>query len=154
MAISKEFQDRFIDLVSDLEIKNKTEIASEINITYATFSKIYNYGIVPTVPIIMRIADFFNVSVEYLIGNTDNDIFTRSDKPTTFQKRLHELRTEKKIPTIYQLAEDLHIHRNNIAQWNKHNSIPLLNDLTVVADYFNVSIDYLLGRTDDRTPYK
>ena len=154
MAVSKAFQDRFIELVSDLEIKTKTEIASTINITYATFSKIYNYGIFPTVPIIIRIADFFNVSIDYLIGNTDNDTFIKAERTKTFQERLYELRIESNIPTIYKLAELIHIHRNNIAQWNNHNSIPLICDVELIADYFNVSIDYLLGRTDDRTPYK
>lgn len=154
MAVSKAFQDRFIELVSDLEIKTKTEIASTINITYATFSKIYNYGIFPTVPILIRIADFFNVSIDYLIGNTDNDTFIKAERTKTFQERLYELRIESNIPTIYKLAELIHIHRNNIAQWNNHNSIPLIDDVELIADYFNVSIDYLLGRTDDRTLYK
>ncbi len=153
MAISKEFQERFIDLVSDLEIKTKTEIASTIGITYATFSKIYNYGIFPTVPILVRIADFFNVSIEYLIGNTENDNFIKSDNPKKFKERLYELRIERNITTIYKLSELIHIHRNNIAQWNNHNSIPLIDDIELIADYFKVSIDYLLGRTDDRTPY-
>ena len=150
MAISKVFQDRFIELVNDLEIKTKTEIASTIGITYSTFSKIYNYGIFPTVPILIRIADFFNVSIEYLIGNTDKETFFRSVNHKTFQERLYELRIEKNIPTIYKLAELIHIHRNNIAQWNNHNSIPLIEDVEIIADYFKVSIDYLLGRTDDR----
>jgi transcriptional regulator with XRE-family HTH domain len=154
MAVSKAFQDRFTELVSDLEIKTKTEIASTINITYATFSKIYNYGIFPTVPILIRIADFFNVSIDYLIGNTDNDTFIKAERTKTFQERLYELRIESNIPTIYKLAELIHIHRNNIAQWNNHNSIPLIDDVELIADYFNVSIDYLLGRTDDRTLYK
>ena len=154
MAISINFQKRFIDLVSDLDIKNKTEIAATINLTYATFSKIYNYGIVPSVPILMRIADFFDISVEYLMGNTDDSNFVQAEYPTTFQQRLSELRTENKISTVYKLADLIHIHRNNIAQWNKHASIPSFEDVEIIADYFKVSIDYLLGRTDDRTTYK
>lgn len=154
MAISRAFQDRFIELVKDLDIKKKTEIAQTIGITYATFSKIYNYGIFPTVPILMRIADYFNISVEYLIGNTDDEYFSKTEQCVTFQERLYELRMEKGIPTVYRLAEKLHIHRNNIAQWNKNKSIPLIEDVELIADYFKVSVDYLLGRTDDKTPFK
>ncbi len=154
MAISSALQDRFIELTSDLETKKKTDIASIIGITYATFSKIYNYGIVPTVPILMRIADYFDISVEYLIGNTDIDAFVKSPNPATFHQRLYDLRMERKILTVYQLAETIHIHRNNIAQWYKNNSIPLIGEVELIADHFGVSIDYLLGRTDDREPYK
>lgn len=32
--------------------------------------------------------------------------------------------------------------------------VPLIDDLIIIAKHFNVSVDYLLGRTDDRTPYK
>ena len=154
MPTSQIFQDRFIDLVSDLDIKNKTEIASTMKLTYSTFSKIYNYGIFPTVPILMRIADFFDISVDYLIGNTEINNFIKADMPTTFQQRLFALRKEQDIATVYKLADLIHIHRNNIAQWINNNSIPLLNDVEIIADYFKVSIDYLLGRTDDRTPYR
>lgn len=151
MAISSALQNRFIELTSDLDIKNKTDVASAIGITYATFSKLYNYGIVPTVPVLMRIADYFNISVDYLIGNTDIDAFVKSKNPTTFHKRLYDLRIENNIATVYKLAELIHIHRNNISQWYKNASIPLIDEVVLIADYFNVSIDYLLGRTDDKT---
>lgn len=102
----------------------------------------------------MRIADFFDISVEYLMGNTEDSNYIKAEHPTTFQQRLSELRTENNIYTVYKLADLIHIHRNNIAQWNKFNSIPSYDDVEIIADYFKVSIDYLLGRTDDRTVYK
>ena len=55
-----------------------------MNIAYTIFSKAYNYGIVPKPIILMRIADFFNISVEYLLGNTDDEYFEKSKSPKTF----------------------------------------------------------------------
>lgn len=152
MAISKEFQKRFTDLVGELDLKNRTDVAKKLGLTYATFVKIYNYGILPTVPILIRIADYFNISVEYLIGNTDNDHFEKSVVTSTFHTRLNELREKKGISTVYELAQRIHIHRNNIAQWVKKNYLPSIDDLTIIANLFDVSIDYLIGRTDDDTP--
>ena len=149
MAISKEFQIRFKELVGELGLKNKTEIAERMGITYATFAKIFNYGIYPTVPILIRIADFFGVSIEYLVGNTETEKFMKSDAPIKFTERLEELKLSKGISTTYELAQRIHIHRNNIAQWLKHDYIPSLDDLILIADYFDVTLDYLLGRTDD-----
>lgn len=153
MAISKEFQKRFVELSDELEITNRTEIAGTVGITYATFVKIYNYGIFPTVPILIKIADFFNVSIEYLIGNTESDYFVKSDGGSTFQTRLEELRQKNGISTIYELSQRIHIHRNNIAQWIKKDYLPSIDDLSIIASLFDVSIDYLLGRTDDDSPY-
>lgn len=49
--------------------------------------------------------------------------------------------------TVPTLEERLAIPNNTIYQWNKRK--PNTDRLEKVADYFNVSVDYLLGRTDD-----
>lgn len=154
MALSKSFQKRFIELTDELDVSSHTEKSKVIGISNTTYFNIYNYGVIPTTTSLMRIADYFNISIDYLIGNTDIDSFIKSNEPISFWERLNSLRTESNIPTIYKLADSIHIHRNNIAQWKKQSSIPLIDDVELIADYFNVSIDYLLGRTDDRTPYK
>lgn len=48
---------------------------------------------------------------------------------------------------VYQLEEALGFGRNTIYQWNKR--IPGIDKLQLVADYFGVSTDYLLGRTEN-----
>ena len=154
MAISKDFQKRFIELTSDIYDKSKDKKAEIIGINRSTFSNAFNYGIVPKTPSLIHIADYFNISIDYLIVNTDDEYFEKSTQSKSFLERLEELRIERKIKTRYELAQKLHIHRNNIAQWYKLNCLPLIDDLIIIADYFNVSIDYLLGRTDDRTVYK
>lgn len=42
MAISKEFQKRFIELTSDIEVKSKEKKAEIIGINRSTFSNAYN----------------------------------------------------------------------------------------------------------------
>lgn len=59
-----------------------------------------------------------------------------------------ELASNKKI-SVAQLERTLDLSNGSISKWNasKPNSEPLLK----VATYFDVSTDYLLGRTDE--PY-
>ncbi len=149
MAILKEFRTRFMELVSELELNKKTEIAEKLGLTYATFTKIYNYGILPTVPVLIRIADYFKVSIEYLLGNTDNDFIDLSPSPATFKARLEYLRLKSQIASVYELAKISHIHRNNFAQWLKKDYLPTVDDLLVLANVFNVSCDFLLGRCEE-----
>jgi len=149
MAISLDFRERFVELVNELELDKKTEIAKTVGLTYATFAKIYYYGILPTAPTLIKIADFFNVSLEYLLGNTNNDRIDLSPSPVSFQTRLKYLRLKHNVPSVYELSKLCHIHRNNVAQWLKKGYLPTIDDLLVLANLFGVSLDYLVGRTDD-----
>ena len=121
VAISKEFQNRFVELTSDIEAKSKDRKAEIIGINRATFSNAFNYGIVPKTPSLIRIANYFDISIEYLIANTDDEYFVMSKQPKSFLERLEELRIEYGIKTRYELAQEILIHRNNIAQWFKIN---------------------------------
>lgn len=154
MSLSKNFQRRFVTLADELDEKSKSQRAKKIGVSNTTYSNAYNYGIVPKTSSLIRIADYFNISVDYLIANTDDEYFEKSLHPVPFKERLIELQKAKDISTVYELSQLIHIHRNNIAQWIKLNCIPLIDDLILIADFFHVSIDYLLGRTDDKKPYE
>lgn len=67
---------------------------------------------------------------------------------TTFD-RVKELADRQKI-SIVELEEKLGFGKNSLYRWK--NSSPASDKLQKVADYFNVSVDYLLGRTDDPEP--
>jgi len=66
-----------------------------------------------------------------------------------FAKRLEELRIEKG-KNQYEVADDLKIARSTYANWEQGKAVPKDEVLNRLADYFNVSIDYLLGRTNIR----
>ncbi len=93
MSLSKEFQERFIELADNIEETGKSQRAKIIGISNTTYSNAYNYGIVPKTSSLMRIADYFNISVEYLIANTDDEHFEKSAHPKQFKERLLELIT-------------------------------------------------------------
>ena len=147
MSISIEFQSRFKEIAGDLEGRSCAQKAELIGISNTTYCNAINYGIVPKVPSLLKIADFFAISLDYLVGISDRESFVKSDYSATFVDRLSDLKADKTI-TVYELSQRTHIHRNNIAQWMKKGYLPLLDDLIVLAEFFNVSLDFLLGRTD------
>lgn len=55
------------------------------------------------------------------------------------------------VNSIAELERKLDISNGTISKWDK--SKPGTQHLIKVADYFNVSTDYLLGRTENKTPY-
>ena len=44
-------------------------------------------------------------------------------------------------------------NKSTVSKWKTNNITPIGNVVAAIADAFNVSTDYLLGRTDDMTDY-
>lgn len=64
--------------------------------------------------------------------------------------RLKTLRSEKKL-TQKQLAEKINVTHVSISGYESGNRSPDTDTLQRLADFFEVSTDYLLGRTDSPT---
>ena len=61
--------------------------------------------------------------------------------------RLNKLRKQKKISQL-KLALDLNMSQNTISRYENLEREADYETLIKIADYFNVSLDYLLGRSD------
>ena len=61
--------------------------------------------------------------------------------------RLKELRKKKGISQL-RLATDLNTTQNTISRYETGEREPGIAELIKIAEYFNVSVDYLIGRTD------
>lgn len=61
---------------------------------------------------------------------------------------LKSLRLEAEM-TQKELAEKLQIGQSTIVGYERNEREPTVTNLKKYADYFNVSMDYLSGRTDD-----
>ena len=62
--------------------------------------------------------------------------------------KLKEIRKAKGISQL-KLALDLNMSQNTICRYETGEREPGINELIKIADYFNISIDYLLGRTEN-----
>lgn len=61
--------------------------------------------------------------------------------------RLKELRKAKGITQV-RLAMDLDTTQNTISRYETGEREPGIAEMIRIADYFHVSVDYLIGRTD------
>ena len=60
---------------------------------------------------------------------------------------MYELRNKKNI-SQEDLAEVLDVSRQSISKWENDKAYPEMTRLLFMSDYFDVSLDYLVGRTD------
>lgn len=63
-------------------------------------------------------------------------------------RRIRDLREDKDM-TQQQIANILHVNRRTYSAYENGVNSMTPETLVAIADYFNVSIDYLLERTDN-----
>ena len=148
MPISIKFQKRFNSIIEDSDYK-RTELNKLIPLSLSTLSNALTYGIIPSTKTLIKIADFFDISIEYLLGKTDNEVFYKTSINASFKSRFESLCIEKGV-TRYKVAIDCLFDKSSISKWFSKNFIPELEILELLCDYFKVSIDYILGRTEDK----
>ncbi|WP_259334978.1 helix-turn-helix domain-containing protein [Lactobacillus bombicola] len=75
----------------------------------------------------------------------------RKNKATvsTIYSRIYELASQHKI-SLAELERSLQFSNGIISTWKSSN--PSIDKISKVANYFDVSTDYLLGNTDDPSP--
>ncbi len=65
-----------------------------------------------------------------------------------YGERLKALRKERKVPQ-QQLADLMGVKLRGYQYYEREQTEPSINALIAVADFYGVSIDYLVGRTDN-----
>ncbi len=146
----------FIDVFTKLcneQNKSPTSVCEELNLSNAIYTHWRKNGSIPRPATIKKIADYFKVSEDYLLGKTDVRLVTQDsdESPNAFLRRLNELLDEAHL-SRKKFLQDVNFGKNQITYWENNNSVPNPSTLNAIANYFHVSVDYLLGQTDVRVP--
>ncbi|MCL2003575.1 MAG: hypothetical protein FWG72_06195 [Oscillospiraceae bacterium] len=70
---------------------------------------------------------------------------------TILLSRILETADKRKI-SDQAINRFLKAHRNHVDDWKTQKSKPTTDEVSALSTLFNVSIDYLLGKTDDPSP--
>ena len=106
-----------------------------------------------------EIASFLGVSVDFLL-NDDVSFETESEtldskeaeEPITLLNRIKEMCVTRRI-SIATMLSDCGIAKNTVTNLNQGKDM-MLSNAVKIADYLDVSVDYLLGRTDNPNSHK
>ena len=146
--VSPEFQQRINDLIQDKDC-TKYQFASSVGISKEVINRACLYGIIPSLQSLIKIADHLDVSLLYLLAKNNENDFIRSAQETTFHERLQQLAREKD-QKYSEIAHAMIFPESYFHDWFRTKTLPSLDYLLSIAEYFQVSPDYLLGRTDYR----
>lgn len=79
---------------------------------------------------------------DFVFGNVKKNM-------NDLKKRLKELRKENNL-SQKELADDLNMPRSTVASWELGNRIPKISHIVALAEYYDVTIDYLLGLSEGK----
>lgn len=147
--ISTAFQKRLLELMEEQGCTKYEDFAALVKVSVPVITRATIYGIIPSLRPLIKIADCFEISLPYLLGESDNENFYPSEENETFHIRLKRL-TEEKKTKYSKIAHSMPFTANYFYEWQREKTLPSLEYLEAVANYFKVSVDYLLGRTDER----
>ena len=95
VKISEKFKFRLLKILDDYGYE-KGELSEGADVCESVMTRMTVYGIIPTTPILVKLADFLKISMEYLLGESDDKTINESTNPTEFYIRLEELKSERK----------------------------------------------------------
>lgn len=107
-----------------------------------------------------KISDYFNVSIDYLLSKADdlappniaeNNKTIIEDVLTGTLHRILSLLNQNSIEQ-QEFAQKIGLRKQTITEWKSGKTKSYLKHIDKIADYFLVSTDYLLCKTDDPTP--
>lgn len=148
----------------------QTELAKRLNISPTTLNGYFTDYREPDLNTLKRLADELNTTVDYLVTGDhsqseekptqditigDNEIIDarllrKIDKTETFGLRLNKCRKSKNL-TQEDIAEYLNVGKNTVSRYENGERTPDFETLLKLAEYFNTSVSYLVGETDDPT---
>lgn len=132
------------------------ELAERIGSTSGTIALWENNHRLPGAKYIIALAEFFNVSTDWLLKGNDYDnrqqsnVSIRAEKKDispaetgTIGVRIRHLRKKYSL-SMGELAAAIGSCSGTIAQWENDSRLPGADYIVALADYFNVSTDWLL----------
>lgn len=124
------------------------ELAKEMSVSPSAIGMYETNKREPNNELTVKLANYFNVSTDYLLGKCNNEKLEQS-VALGFKDRLVLLRKELGL-TQEEFAEKIGYTRTAVSAWEIGRNEPSNSDTLKIADFFGVTTDYLLGKTDVR----
>lgn len=132
------------------ELREQFNQKYHYNYTAAAISMYENDKRLPEIEALKDFANFFDVSIDYLLNNSNDNYLNDKRVP---MKRLKKLRLEKDF-TLEELGKLIHIQKSTVSKYERGEAQPSQEVLIKLAEVLDTSTDYLLELTDDQRPVK
>lgn len=140
---------RLIDLREDKDLTG-TEIAKLLNVSQPQYSRLELEVNKITSDKLIILSNFYNTSIDYILGLTNEIVPYKRSYSNTL--KLKELRKSKKL-TGKDAGEIIGLSQQQYSSIEKGEYKITYDKLITLANFYNTSVDYILGITDVFKPY-
>ena len=140
----------FIDTLNDYIIRHNmtpTSFARELGCLERCVARWLNRTNTPSLEYIIMVANYMNCSIDYLFGFIETPAIILAVPPFSFSVRLEHLIQQTKI-SKNKLSAICNVTSSTVSKWILRGQLPKPDVACSLANYFNCSIDYLIGRTN------
>lgn len=138
------------------EIRNKNNLSQEevsniLNIERGTYSQYETEYIIMPIKHINKICNYFNVSLDYLFSLNNQEQYYNLKKEIDKNISANRLKTFRKENNLTQikLAQILNSSQSTFADYERGKNIIATPFLYEICKKYNISADYLLGKTNE-----
>lgn len=136
------FRENVLEVLKEREISIKN-FCKQVGIGKNSIYNLKNHS--PNLETALKIANNLKLSLAFLTGRTDNgEEFMPKHNEINFYNNLEKL-LEKSTTTKAKFYKELKFSTDLLTRW-KNGAVPYLSNIILIADYFNVEIEELLGR--------
>lgn len=139
-----------VRFLSNMYDYSQTDIANGTGISKNQISKYVSGIYLPTLKNALKLSKFFDCSLDYLFGieNIPNKYNAPLGEPIfdVFLERLEKLTLDK---SLFSICKEFNLTRNSFYEWKYKRTFPTMENLIKLALAFDVSIEFLIGRTDE-----
>lgn len=120
------------------------QLEIETSISSSNIYKWLRNESIPNLDSLTLLSRYFKCSIDFLTGRLIQNNYSPNNKSATFSIRLRTL-INKTGFSNYKFANINNIPRTSLHHWLTGRSQPLMDNLIKLADYLDVSIDFLVG---------
>lgn len=145
MSTLTVFTERFNEILSERELKPSV-LAALLGVHKNTVCRYARGAQLPNLKMAVAMADYFGFTLDYLLGRSDEGGAFAAKEREVFKDRFAFLM--KKFGTNkYRVAKATGLHPSVLYRWQEGKCSPELDSIVILADYFDCSVEYILGRS-------
>lgn len=99
----------------------------------------------PALDTVSKIADYFDCSLDFLVGTENENYKTNFCRRPPFAEQLKKLLDEYKV-TKYRLVKDTGLPESAVYSWQTGESEPTVESVIKIAEYLGCTVDHVVGR--------
>ena len=142
----QKFAERLSELLTERNMR-PAHLAKELGVTNKVISRYVNGERIPDLRMAIRLSEYFQCSIDFLLGRSDEGIGYKPKAVISFKERLPYLMEFFHV-TKYRLAKETPINESVIYDWQNGLYSPSLDSIIILADYFECTVEFIIGRED------